>query len=139
MLFRKNAGLLLSLLAIVVVSIAPIFTLREKNNFDIRSKGRNYNFVFNLDIVSKNNTDKIEIIEVKGQNTGHLSLEVIDCNNVVSNRKEGDKKTILCKCETNKNYTRIDSLRLRVNGKEKRVKLRFPIENRNINNIINIT
>ncbi len=138
MLFRKNAGLLLSLLAIVVVSIAPIFTLREKNNFDIRSKGRNYNFVFNLDIVLKNNTDKIEIIEVKGKNTGDLSLEVIDCNNAVFNRKERDKKTILCKCETNKRYTRIDSLKLRVNGKEKRVKLRFPIENRNINNVINI-
>lgn len=133
---RKNTIVFLSLVVILIIGVIPICMIGRRNDIIAKTDKNNYNFAFNLDVISNDKQDRIEFISANGKNTKDLNITFVSDEKYCNIKGGKNMRTILCKCETKNNYTRIESLRLKINGKEREIKLRVPIENRTRSNII---
>lgn len=124
------------MIAVFVVSMIPICMIGRGSDVVTKTDRSNYNFAFNIDVISNYKQDKIEFVSASGKNTKDLDVTFISDEQYCNIKDGRKKKTILCKCETKNNYTRIESLKLKINGKERDIKLRVPIENKSRSNII---
>lgn len=136
---RRNTGVVFGIMILFVISTVMICVIRRRSDIVSKTYKDNYNFAFNIDVVSTSKQDKIEFVSAKGKNTEDLDVTFVSDEKYCSVEKGRKMRSILCKCETKSNYTRIDSLRLKINGREKDVKLKVPIENRTRSNIIFVT
>ena len=97
-----------------------------------RGNGSSNEFSFNITVTSKVKDYHIEFISAKGKNTDHLSVSFSDDSfeDFKNKNIHGFYLSLLgVRCRCTSNYTRINSMKLKVNGVEKTITFFSPIEN----------
>lgn len=89
-------------------------------------------FSFNMNVISSKTNPKIEFVSAEGVNTEYMSVSFTDDTfESIKERKIDNSYVILLgvHCTVVSEYTKIDSMKLRVDGKETVIKFSTPIEN----------
>lgn len=131
-------------LSIVFTAVLLVFCLTGCNSSkqtEIYSQAVKYNlirydspnkFSFNVNVVSDKNKPEVEFISAEGENTDYLNVTFTnDTFDDIKNKKfDGKYFTLLgVHCVAMSKYTKIESMKLKVDGVETVVKFPTPIEN----------
>ena len=89
-------------------------------------------FSFNINITSTHKNPKIEFVSAEGVNTENLIVTFSNDSfeSIADTRIDGKYVILLgVHCSTSTEYTKIDSMKLSVNGNETEIKFSTPVEN----------